>query len=459
MATKHQELAKAFYSSDFPPAKTFYQVKKDIESSRVFQTIRRLPKGGILHVHDFGMTSVEWVIQNVTYRDNLYMCIDNATDSLKFGWFTNPPQLDAECLWMNVKDTRTLLGDESVDQALKKHLNIMAENPSEAYPNINSVWDKFNKVFGALFSLLSYVPVTKDYFYQAFTEFMEDNVQYLEFRTVLPSLCPNMDNCDDGTSAIETGHIFKEVAEKFLRDHPNDFCDIRMIYAPIRYVMAPQVETYLEVASQLKVELGDFMVGFDLVGQEDKGKPLIDFVPLFLEKLHGSDLKLFFHAGETDWQGQATDFNLFDAILLNATRIGHGYAITKHPAAKKMAIEKNIAIELCPISNQVLKLVDDLRNHPIVELIQDGNFPIVIAPDDPGLWDAKGISYDFYEAFMGMASATMDLRLIKKLALNSIDYTTLDQNSKASCMNMFNSKWNGTVKSMLPIAEPNIDLI
>ena len=37
------------------------------------------------------------------------------------------------------------------------------------------------------------------------------------------------------------------------------------------------------------------------VGQEGKGKPLIDFVPLFLEKLHGSDLKLFFHAGETDW--------------------------------------------------------------------------------------------------------------------------------------------------------------
>ena len=86
-------------------------VKQDIESSRVFQTIRRLPKGGILHVHDFGMTSVEWVIQNVTYRDNLYMCIDSATDSLKFGWFSTPPQLDAECLWMNVKDTRTLLGN------------------------------------------------------------------------------------------------------------------------------------------------------------------------------------------------------------------------------------------------------------------------------------------------------------------------------------------------------------
>ena len=29
MATKHQELAQAFYSSDFPPAKTFYQGKNN----------------------------------------------------------------------------------------------------------------------------------------------------------------------------------------------------------------------------------------------------------------------------------------------------------------------------------------------------------------------------------------------------------------------------------------------
>ena len=78
-----------------------------------------------------------------------------------------------------------------------------------------------------------------------------------------------------------------------------------------------------------------------------------------------------------------------------------------------------------------------------------------------GLWDAKGISYDFYEAFMGMASATMDLRLIKKFAINSLNYSALDQNSKDKCMNMFDTKWNGTVKSllMLPTAEPNIDLI
>ena len=51
---------------------------------------------------------------------------------------------------------------------------------------------------------------------------------------------------------------------KFLSDHPDDICGIRMIYAPIRHVLAGQVEAYLETASQLKDELGDFMAGFDL---------------------------------------------------------------------------------------------------------------------------------------------------------------------------------------------------
>jgi adenosine deaminase len=35
--------------------------------------------------------------------------------------------------------------------------------------------------------------------------------------------------------------------------------------------------------------------------------------------------------------------------------MGHGYAIVKHPEAKKLAREKNIPIEVNPISNQVCK--------------------------------------------------------------------------------------------------------
>jgi adenosine deaminase len=65
--------------------------------------------------------------------------------------------------------------------------------------------------------------------------------------------------------------------------------------------------------------------------------------------------KHFAFVNAADWQG-ATDLNLIDALLLNTTRIGHGFALSKHPVAKRMAAEKKVAIEVNPISNQVSKI-------------------------------------------------------------------------------------------------------
>ena len=121
--------------------------------------------------------------------------------------------------------------------------------------------------------------------------------------------------------------------------------------------------------------------------------------------------------------------------------MGHGYTICKHPEAKKMAKEKNIPIEINPISNQVLGLVKDLRNHPAVTLIQEG-FPIVISSDAPGLWDAKGLSYDYYSVFMAMAGKNMNLKLLKKLVSNSLQFSTLKGEELEKCQAVFQTLWD-----------------
>ena len=63
------------------------------------------------------------------------------------------------------------------------------------------------------------------------------------------------------------------------------------------------VGAQVKLAVELKKNYPDVMAGFDLVGQEDPGHPLIYFVDELLEPtINGQDLPYFFHAGETSKQ-------------------------------------------------------------------------------------------------------------------------------------------------------------
>lgn len=69
--------------------------------------------------------------------------------------------------------------------------------------------------------------------------------------------------------------------------------------------------------------------GFDMVGEENAGRPLIDFIEPLLhfkarQKEEGVDIPYIFHAGETLGDGTHADLNLYDALLLGTKRIGHG---------------------------------------------------------------------------------------------------------------------------------------
>ena len=62
-----------------------------------------------------------------------------------------------------------------------------------------------------------------------------------------------------------------------------------------------EVETVWEDAATARLLMEafpEFVAGFDLVGEEDKGKPLIDFISPLLN-ISAEHIPFFFHAGET----------------------------------------------------------------------------------------------------------------------------------------------------------------
>jgi adenosine deaminase CECR1 len=149
------------------------------------------------------------------------------------------------------------------------------------------------------------------------------------------------------------------------------------------------------------------IAGYDLVGQEDKGRSLKDHAPeliWFSEQCQKYNLEIpfFFHAGETLGDGTAADNNLFDAILFQSRRVGHGFSLYKHPQLMREYKDNHILVESCPISNEALRLTTDILHHPLPALIAHG-VPTALSNDDPNVegQDAAGLSFDFYEAIQG----------------------------------------------------------
>ncbi|GLV42710.1 Adenosine deaminase-related growth factor A [Carabus blaptoides fortunei] len=432
MELKWQELADGFKNpGSFPPARHFFDAKDDITKSVIFHLIQNMPKGGALHIHDVGLCSLDYIINDITYRDHLYGCIEG--DSIQLRFADPPPK---EACWKLLKTLRLeATSEDDFNQWLRSKMTMITDNPQEKYPDVNAAWVKFNSIFALLFPMLSYRPAFLDNFRQTLDEFYNDNVNYMEIRGVVP----NLYELDGRTySPVQTMGMLKQVADEFLVDHP-DFLGVKYIYAPSRKVDNATMDVYLKNFWDMKCAYPDFLVGFDLVGQEDMGLSLTSFVQKLQAEAH--DVKFFFHAGESAWNGMSTDMNLVDAVLLNTTRIGHGYGIVKHPGVMKEVRKRGIGVEINPISNQVLALVKDLRNHPANVLFAQ-DYPLVVSSDDPGLWGSVGLSYDFYEAFMGLASRSADLRMLKQLALNSLKYSALSDEEKTLAITKWNSKWN-----------------
>ncbi|XP_058287838.1 adenosine deaminase 2 [Hylobates moloch] len=218
---------------------------------------------------------------------------------------------------------------------------------------------------------------------------------------------------------------YQEVAQKFVETHP-EFIGIKIIYSDHRSKDVAVIAESIRTAMGLRTKFPTVVAGFDLLGGRwvRPIHPPWKAIPL-----------------SSDWQGTSIDKNILDALMLNTTRIGHGFALSKHPAVRAYSWKKDIPIEVCPISNQVLKLVSDLRNHPVATLMATGH-PMVISSDDPAIFGAKGLSYDFYEVFMGIGGMKADLRTLKQLAMNSIKYSTLLETEKNTFMEIWKKRWD-----------------
>lgn len=84
------------------------------------------------------------------------------------------------------------------------------------------------------------------------------------------------------------------------------------------------------------------------------------------------------HAGEFDGAARVREAIEF----LGVTRVQHGVRAIEDPAVVKLAADRGVTFDVCPISNVGLKVVPALREHPIRRLMKAG-VRCTVSTDDP----------------------------------------------------------------------------
>ena len=410
--------------TNYRPDRPFYEhvnpENDQAAKTGLFLFLRQMPKGASLHTHSTALLSS---------KEFFEICI-NVPDLYIYTQETDSKHLHG-ALKLLRKGVKLPKGFESFNAAAKNlgRWHIIKSWTIGADDKGKNVWDVFENEFNIVIPTISEPEVFYEYFRRAFLENAKDGLQRLEVRTTLPEVTgENLQKILKAYKSVQKE--YPDFTIKFIvsehKSHLND--------------AVKKISRLIDMTQKLKEDYPDLFIGIDLVGEEDNVIPLKDFAEEFIKAENaGKDFDLYLHAGESM---RPENDMMIDAYILGTKRIGHGFNLFRYPELEKKLIEEKIAIEVCPISNQILGYVSDLRDHPARNYFKRG-VPIVIAADDPFMFCTAGSTYDFYAAVLAW---DLGLSEIKQLCLNSIEYSGGTDEERQKLKSVWQKSWDEFIK-------------
>ncbi|KAK3370310.1 adenosine deaminase family protein [Podospora didyma] len=466
-----EELAQQMTTTVFP-GMMFSLAKEKMESTKLWKIVTRMPKGALLHAHCDAMVDFDYLLELVLNTPGMHVACH--TSHLATAEARKEQVVDivfraaantSSSLWKEdyVPGTFVLMtqaahefpegGRAGFLQWLKSRCIINQTDAVEQHHGVAEIWRKFVKCFEAIGAIIHYEPIWRAFLQRLMNQLVADGVYWVEIRFAWP-----LNYCREGSEVPEPdyNHMFQVIEEEVAKFQATEagepFWGLRMIWTTLRGLGTRSVVENMDDCITTKMAWPHLLAGYDLVGPEDVGRPLADLLPeLFWFRKQcaqeGVNIPFFFHAGETLGDGDSTDNNLFDALLLGTRRIGHAFSLFKHPRLIEAVKDKRILVESCPISNEILRLTGSIQQHPLPALLARG-VPCSLCNDDPAILGqgTEGMSHDFWQALQGWEN--LGLAGLGSLAENSVRWAAFeDQDTEAWTRDVRSASVGAGIKS------------
>ncbi|KAH8728450.1 hypothetical protein GQ44DRAFT_702316 [Phaeosphaeriaceae sp. PMI808] len=437
---------------DVFPGMMFSLAKDRMEKSKLWQIVKKMPKGALLHCHLEAMVDLDWALEEAFNTEGV--CIiangpiitEQQRRKTSFSFTYSKAAKDTLSVWAEDYVVNTPIpvnaaannfpdgGKNGFIEWIRSRVTITPSEHMSQHEGPNEVWRKFMSCFPILGSLIYYEPIFRKFVRKMCKQLLDDGVYYVDMRSAFytPYRGLGKEEWDEDFFNM-LSHLEDEIEGFKKTEEGKDFWGARMIWTTIRQFGKKRVIESMKQCIEMKLEFPSLIAGYDLVGQEDLGRPISDLLPelFWFRKAcaeEGVDIPFFFHAGETLGDGDSVDENLFDAILLGTRRIGHGFSLYKHPLLIDMVKEKKILVESCPVSNEVLRLCSSIMTNPLPALLARG-VPCSLCNDDPTILGqgVSGMSHDFWQALQGWEN--LGLEGLGSLAENSVRWASLEDYS------------------------------
>lgn len=436
----------------------FHLAKNRMDNTDLWKIVHRMPKGSLLHAHLDAMFDVDFLIDQAFSTPGIHISApkplltpkDYEEAPFVFQYSSRPIE-DSEgrvTIWSSSYEPSSLIsiqkaassfpngGEAGFRGWLRSRCILTPDHSYFHHHGVDAIWDIFMRTFPVINSILNYEPIFRHCLRRLLTQLAADGIRYVDFRVAF-----GFEYRKENTDAPEGDYseycrFFLEELDRFKNtEEGSQFYGARIIWTTGRMLSNREIVESMQQCIDMKKVFPELICGFDLVGQEDPGRPLVDLVPVLFwfrkacaeEEVH---IPFLFHAGECLGDGDETDHNLFDAILLGTRRIGHGFSLYKHPLLIELVKDKKILVECCPISNEILRLTSSIKSHPLPALLSRG-VSVSLCNDDPAILGhgRNGLTHDFWQALQGLEN--MGLSGLAMMVENSIRWSCYEDQPTA----------------------------